>query len=903
MIIRPPARTRAPSRASLRILRRLALAGSTAGFIGSACTVAAISYEVNRRVRIAEQWVENKRNLQAACPTYDSKARMSTLAKMMEAAEAGEFMGLESMRLRQDKAREVTAAAEMDNPEGNKRVSTTPSSIAGHPQFSSVLKGGTRPSKRVPFSCSNHDLPPLPVYKTGKGKYLVVELIKQKNFIEASHHFFDYRDHGKVSASDSNIDLALKLFWGNIDQKNVLLARDFYRWLRDNGEVTSDVWITLLEHLAKGGNWESLSQTYCDYSARFALPKHLQARVLKALIESYRFQEAKDFVFKHLHEDRDCSLARFYLHRLRKKLRDVELVETQFRKLLHSLSDLDIQVTEGLFTPLLRIYVETGYLEKAKELVDTMRTVYHMEIGVIQLGYLAIGMAIKADWEGVDRIFQDIKALGSSEENSLRFRVAFDKIFLEYFLSHSGKEIRDFLFRAIEKYNLVPDQVLFDHILMAYIRKGDSTMVDEMVQTAKERKWNVRFNKNYFLDCLRSHRLACEKGVSGLWSMYSLAQDKKSGFPTVTNRILDFDKSSFPFSEAYKMPYTGEETRWWRKAMSLPQETKSINSYAPLERPMVHCIHGGDYKGAVDMFQRAKGAGSVVKPVHVRLAVIASLLKHGSTAEIKKILEDARATSPNCRDVIPVSLEMAINREKNVQRWMARRAIYMFYQLLTDHMLPIKHNAVVTLSSKLIAMDDPRYAMSLIRRVNYSRFGAVASFNDVGLQVIARGCANIGNFRGICWALLTALKRAGPPSKNFLAEIRRILVYLQSRGASLSSEEQERFSEEVTYIEFLLYCLTRKAEFTNDPTMRYERENSQLLKSVFSTDITSESALGGIGKAKLEELTTSTYNLLRTWDERVQLHKALLHVRDLGGSDDADAEDFSLSAEQPTLLS
>lgn len=60
--------------------------------------MAAITYDMHRRVRVAERIVENKRALQTSAPNYDATSAARRLARMMEAAEAGDFNGSESVR-------------------------------------------------------------------------------------------------------------------------------------------------------------------------------------------------------------------------------------------------------------------------------------------------------------------------------------------------------------------------------------------------------------------------------------------------------------------------------------------------------------------------------------------------------------------------------------------------------------------------------------------------------------------------------------------------------------------------------------------------------------------------------------------------------------------------------------
>lgn len=77
-----------PSRNALRALRNLAFAHPTlfVGAVGSACCAAAVSCEVQRRIRIAEKVVATKRTLQSV----SNGKRGNRVARMIEAAENGE---------------------------------------------------------------------------------------------------------------------------------------------------------------------------------------------------------------------------------------------------------------------------------------------------------------------------------------------------------------------------------------------------------------------------------------------------------------------------------------------------------------------------------------------------------------------------------------------------------------------------------------------------------------------------------------------------------------------------------------------------------------------------------------------------------------------------------------------
>ena len=852
--------------------------------------MATISYEVNRRVHIAEQWVESKRNLQAACPKYDSKARMTTMAKMVEAAEAGEFMGLESMKAKTEIAESAEVPVDHPNTGGTKPPGDDRSQGASMAFSSNRLPRpfdapGIDPTHATPQgpSCSKFNLRSRHFRKTSKGPSRAEELFKEGNLIEATHDFVN-RQSKEISASDKA--LAVELFYANIQENNISLAREVYYWMKQHDAVTVESWATLIERLSRRRNYNTLSQVYCDYATRFRLPEHLRCKVVKSLVDSYRIREAKDLVFTYLEEDRNCSMCAFYLNELRKKIRNEELVETQFRKILVSFTQLGMRVTDRLFNPILKTYIQAGYFEKAQELAEQMEKTYRMPLGASHLGTLALGMALKSDWEAVDRMFQQIKALGKSRENEKWFRGAFDRIFLEYFLSHSGQEIRDFVFKAIEEYDLVPDHVLFEHIIMAYIQRGDSSMVTELVETARERSWEVCLDKVYLLNCIRTQRLNSEKATMGLWPMFRAAQ-RKFGRATGSSRVLDFDKSSFPLEDAFKLPHTGEETRWWRKAASVREPTKRIENYNSLEAQMIHHIHAGNLDVALELYQNAKYAGKIVKQVHVRLAVVASVLKNGATEEAKTILEEERNTLLGYNETTtPVLFKLLQDGDSFVNPAMFRRAVFHFYKILEERMLPIKHHVLVSLSNKLIKKGNPLYALRLIRRVNNSKYGAEAPFDDAGLKAVSRACGSLGNLQGLRWVILTALKREQFWGRDSLVEIHRVLMYLKSRVASVSSETREKFTQELSYLQYLMESLERKLKFGDDPNRRYlqgdnESRTTVPLKLVFLGDADPDGSSAeslepeGNKTAVPKHISQATFELLQNWNERDELDKAL----------------------------
>lgn len=105
--------TPVPSRNALRALRNLAFSHPAifAGAVGSACCTAAVSCEIQRRVRLAEKLVATKRTLRSIS---DGKGK-ARVAQMCEAAERGENFLLDQRSAQRRRRRRVrhhsTAAA------------------------------------------------------------------------------------------------------------------------------------------------------------------------------------------------------------------------------------------------------------------------------------------------------------------------------------------------------------------------------------------------------------------------------------------------------------------------------------------------------------------------------------------------------------------------------------------------------------------------------------------------------------------------------------------------------------------------------------------------------------------------------------------------------------------------
>jgi hypothetical protein len=91
-----------PSKDALRVLRQLAFAGSTLAAIG----VVTLNYNVHRRIRLAEQHLETKKQIRA----LSSGKGEAILARMIEAAENGQDFSIRAIREQEVRERRLRAS-------------------------------------------------------------------------------------------------------------------------------------------------------------------------------------------------------------------------------------------------------------------------------------------------------------------------------------------------------------------------------------------------------------------------------------------------------------------------------------------------------------------------------------------------------------------------------------------------------------------------------------------------------------------------------------------------------------------------------------------------------------------------------------------------------------------------
>ncbi|PLB33206.1 pentatricopeptide repeat protein [Aspergillus candidus] len=688
-ILHPPAHPPAvPSRNALRVLRRLALAGST---VGSFCTVAAITYDMHRRVRVAERIVENKRELQTSAPRYDATSAARRLSRMMDAAEAGEFMGIESLK-RKDRELEAAtrlrppagdAAADRDNlvnveleqtdlelARAEKVLGTADLDQAVVPpeqgRAADNLARAQRALGQAAGATVESEGVADPVVDKGLGKEggeeeegdgkraepnnlaaRMQDLLERDRPIDAAQLFLEEHPASLDGISSERRERALEAFYANCKDDNVFIARSIFERIEAVDRVTANMWRVLMFALAKKGCIESTATVYTRYMHRFLLPPDMVDIVLRTLLESHRLTTAKWVLLRNLHVDRNCGLCGAYLTGLWRKTRSIELLNGQLKKLMTVLPRFGKRVTDKLFNPVLKAYIEFGRQADAEALVQEMTQTYELPLRCRTQGLLVYGRALACDWEGVDRGLDEMATRGLTAERR-DFLPIFDRVFLEYWVPHSGREIWDFLVRYIDKLDIVPDRVLYRHILEALVEKGDQEMVAEFTRMGRERGWKVHINEEQFLEMLRSRRLSLEGSPVGFWQMLQAAR-VQYGQAATSQWVLGYDQRSFPLAQVNAMPGTKEPLPWYRRSLAERTPQRPVSQYQKLHKQMAHYMHVGKMEEALRCFAIAKKARFQVKQLHVELAVVATLLEHGLAAARALIEAEWPAIQPLLR--------------------------------------------------------------------------------------------------------------------------------------------------------------------------------------------------------------------------------------------------------------
>ncbi|KAJ5573513.1 uncharacterized protein N7459_007940 [Penicillium hispanicum] len=787
-----------PSRNALRVLRQLALAGST---VGGFCAVATITYDVHRRVRVAEQIIENKRTLRTSAPNYDATSSAKRLTAMMEAAEAGEFLGLESL-----KRREAALRSEPKNAPDEEDIVDY-----------SFMPPSRPPKPRPPFAMNRigaFNLPrPADARSTARNQIALAreaqeadqavaagdlpledalrDFLKNGRDIDAANLFLNHVPPSlDEPISWERREIAREVFTANCARGNLYIARSVFERLEKVTVMDTEIWTMMMHLLAKEGHIDSAAAIFERHRTKLIVPGHMLEVVLRCLLESRRLGAAKWLFYARIKHDENGGLCGAFLDGIWRKTRNSKVLADEFRHIVTSLANLERKPTEKVFNPLIKAYVEAGKFEDAEALVEDMPGKFGVQPGCRTMGLLVYGRALECNWDGVMAGLREMHELGFTRQKQ-NFANVFDRVFLEYYPAHSGPQIFDFLMACINEFHIVPDKILHRHMLEAMVERGDADLVGKIIRMANKRKWNTGLDQEELVHILEARRVSMEDTPVGFWRMLQAAK-KQYGQVASSRRLMGSSAESYSLDRGVLKPIHIPAEEVYPKSMQNLSGSKSINVYIPLHKRMEHYIHIGKFPAALECFRRANGAGYPIKPIHIQLAVIAHILYEG-IAGLKPARDLIRhewpywAKLPTVRHTprfprfVPLFFQqlMQLDIARVRDGLLMKMALFEFYRLCVDTPnLNFKHHASVAISRRLIQFGRPKVAISILEAVYISKWRKEYGFDQVQLKMLLRAFAVVGFARGVWWCLLTVLSRHEPIKLEFVVEAERLLPTL-----------------------------------------------------------------------------------------------------------------------------
>jgi pentatricopeptide repeat protein len=794
----------------------LALAGST---VGGFCAVAAFTYDVHRRIRIAEKIIENKRTIHTTAPNYDATSAAKRLAVMVEAAEAGEFMGIESLKTSKQKATSGPEEPGSSTPEMKRDPYPKPKPMI------TLAKAHIRQKKSWsdPIKLFQHkrnvDGPSL----ARNNEILAIEAIQAEHAqirgqppldselrrlmseeleITAANLFLGATARLDVISWERR-QIACHIFTANCIKGNIFIARTLFNRLNNISVVSEEMWATLMHLLAKEGHIDSVGVLYERFSSKFVVPTHLLEVILRCLIESKRLEEAKHLFHLRFKNDYNCGLCGAYLDGLWRKTRSIELLKSEFARILESLQSLGRKPTEKLFNPMVKAFVESGRYEEAEVLVQDMPTKYDVQPGSRTVGLIVYSRALNCDW---DRVMDGLYAMHDAgfTKQKKDFALAFDRVFLEYYPTHTGEQTFDLLISCINEFEIVPDRVLHRHIIEAIVEKGTEEMLEAITEMATQRQWDTGIGDEQIATILKTRRLAMTNSPVGIWRMMQAAKDRQASSSS-SQRILGTSSETWAVRGEKIAPIHAPAEESFSETVNNMVESRDASWYVPLHKRMEHYLNMGRPYDALGVYQHATNSGFVVRPLHLSLAVIASILE-GKTGLInaRRMITSEWNYWKNVPTLryskrftpwLPVFFQRVRQIDPSVvgRAGLIKMAIFEYYTICNNTPgLKVKHFCAASYSQYLLKGGSPEIAVDLLTTIYQSRWKISHGFDQVLLKLLLRAFGELRNLKGVWWCILTVLSRQEAIKPEFVVEALSQMTSLDKALADASSSTTQQ---------------------------------------------------------------------------------------------------------------
>jgi hypothetical protein len=404
------------------------------------------------------------------------------------------------------------------------------------------------------------------------------------------------------------------------------------------------------------------------------------------------------------------------------------------------------------------------------------------------------------------------------------FARVFDRLLLEYYPTHSGRETFKFIINSVNDFEIVPDRVLHRHILEALVERGDSEMIRHITELSEEREWKTGIDKIALGKILKARRVMMQSTPVGSWNMIKAAK-RQYGLVASSRRILGTSAETYTIDGDSLAPVRNNADTSYSESMDDFMIKKSINLYMPLEKRMEQFIHAGRFSAAKATFDKAVQSGHPVESIHLKLAAVAHILENGSS-DLEEVRQTIRKQwlewkkRPTVRytrpfpSIVPVFLQQIVQLERGQVResTLYKSALMEFYNICADTpTLIVKNHASTALARRLIREGRQLLAIEILKALYKSKWRKSHKFDQVQLKMLFRAFAIENHIRGVWWCLSTVLTRYERVARFFVVEAERLLPMLERRVAGVSSNDLEVVQQ--------LVDLIRKKAASDDPTL------------------------------------------------------------------------------------
>lgn len=722
---------------------------------------------------------------------------------MLEAAEAGKFDGLESLKEEgwKNSAQSPEAVADSTDTEktghGNESSSQDSPVQSGEPGGDDAVRNTLseimdwmkeRPADMptLTWPTPNGSTPTDQATKDsemGDNRLLqsqslanVHALFQNERIIEAAEMLLERHLRKGRMLEPYAKSLGINIFYANCNASNTFIARQIFRRLDVNDAVSPRMWEVLILSLANSGYTESAARLYMEHCNNMELSPFLEEVVLRCLLESQRLGQAARLMYRCIRNDRNCGLSGLFLSTLWKKTKNIDALNQEFERLMMLLPRFGKLPTEKLFNPMIRAYIQFGRFSEARALAEDMANVYNIPMSCRTKGLLLHMSALNCNWTDVEEGLQEMHDLGLTTD-TINFGRIFDTIFLEYWPTHGFEDISNFFVNAVERYTLVPDRVLFKHVVQAYVEKGGPQEIENLLELAIQYQWNIDFDEKSFMTMLQKSRHALQYSPVGFWQMLNAAKIKH-GQAASSRQILGHDQRSVPHPLVNQIPHKNMYPNWYRKMKDGSSMDRLIDQFMLLDKQMAQGLHTGNTDFVLHAFHTAQKAGYAFKVVHVELAVIATLVEDRGLVGAQKLIKDHWATR---RPVVPKFFSQVEECEPSIpEAELYKMAVFRFYNICWEEpSLQLKHHFMNSLVAKLLRRDECSVALDLMLTTYQSRWARHLQFNGTCMKLLIRLFSVDGNLKGVRWCILTAMSRDSACNEAFTTEMRRSIARLR----------------------------------------------------------------------------------------------------------------------------